>query len=127
MKKFFLLFSAAALTAAAVELLPNGSFENSFGRWDYPSWENKPMPGKIVTDGVFGGKKAFAMGIPGDKQNYIYTKLPVVPGKNYVLRFALRSENIGKGDLTMQMYCFKRNPKNPERSVGNGYIDLLGV
>lgn len=124
MKKFFLLFSVAALTAAAVELLPNGSFENSFGRWDYPSWENKPMPGKIVTDGVFGGKKAFAMGIPGDKQNYIYTKLPVVPGKNYVLRFALRSENIGKGDLTMQMYCFKRNPKNPERSVGNGYIDL---
>lgn len=125
MKKFSILFTAAAfLTAGAAELLPNGSFENDFGKWDYPSWERKPMPGKIVTDEVYGGKKAFAMGVPGDKRNYIYTSLPLVPGKDYSLRFALRSENIGKGDLVMRLYAFKRNPKNPERFVGNGYINL---
>ena len=123
MKKILSLL-VVVFSAAAAELLPNGSFENNFGRWDYPSWQNKPMPGKIVTGEAFGGKKAFVMGLPGDKQNYIYTRLPLTPGKNYTLSFALRSENIRKGDLTVQIFCFGRNPANPERFSGKGYIDL---
>lgn len=51
------------------DVLKDGGFEQNFKEWNYPYWEKKPMPGTIVSDVVYGGKKAFLFFKDGDKAN----------------------------------------------------------
>ena len=91
------------------DVLKDGGFEQNFKEWNYPYWEKKPMPGTIVSDVVYGGKKAFLFFKDGDKANYINTRVKIEPDKICRIKLAAKSENAPENDLFVRMLLYKKD------------------
>jgi len=127
MKYLSITILCCCAVLGAEELLVNGNFEQNANAWRYPDYAKKPNPGAIVSDVVYGGQKAYKMGLDGDQGNELYTRFATQPGKAYLLKFMLKSDNLAPDDLTVKILQ-NDNSKvlgwvaNPP---GSGVIDLV--
>ena len=104
-----LLGLAGGLSAAeAVNLVPNGSFEEDVRFWSFEEYKGLSIPGRIEETGAGDGKKFFAFTTPGNMNSRFIRSADVKidSGRNYVAKFMLAGKDVPNGAVKVYLLQF---------------------